>query len=300
MKILEYYRQSTVLFYKRTTNPLSGAARSIAPPIIPISNSTSNNIKVQLDLMDKAVVNIENTSGINMVSTGATPDPNVAKYNMQAAMQGTNEIINSIARATAELQEDVSINIMYRIRTMCKYDKIVRKSYEDVIGETRMRILLEADKSNVEYGINIKASDLAEEKAAIMSFIQVSIKPTGSDDQSKLSISEAIFIQDMVLQRQNLRRIGMILGFMLRQKEKQAEASKKEFIQLQGQQNIQLEEAKKEAQRDKGEFELEKQREKFQFDYIIQYNGPYIPKAQKAVAGQQIAESNAAPEQIKV
>lgn len=269
LEVLEYYRQSTFMLY-RTRPSLSGLSRYSGNPIIPLNNSSYENIKAQFEAMNFFMNQIENTCGISMVSTGSTPDPDVAKFNMQVSVQGTNDIINNIARAQTDLQEDISVNICYRIRTYCHYNDFIRKSYESVIGENRMKAVMEAEQNHVEYGITIEASDITEEKRDLMAVIQAAITPSGGEP-AKLGYSEVIQIMDMIHQRQNLRRIALIVGNWTRRKERQIHQQKLELVTAQGQQlnNIKLTEAQIKQQEDVAT--RRQQFEKFTYDYIMKF-----------------------------
>ena len=270
MEVLSYYRQTSFLMYRQTTK-LSGLGRYSTPPIIPMENRTYDNIKVQFEAMNFFLGKVEETSGISMVSTGKTPDPDVAKFNMQVSLQGTNDIINNITRAITDLQEDLSVNLCYRIRSYCRVNPKILKSYEGVIGENRMKAVVEAEKNDVEYGINMEASDITEEKRNIMSLIQQAITPTGSGDQGKLSPSEGIIIIDMIHQRQNLRRIGLILGYWIKRKEKEMHKRKLQLIEAQGQQVNQLKIIEAQTKQEERSAKAQQAYADFRYKFIIEY-----------------------------
>lgn len=282
MEVLNFYRQSTFLLYKRIKTGLSGMAKVNAPPVIPIANNSYDNIRAQFESMNFFMQKIEDVTGLSMVALGKSADPNVAKFNMQVSVQGTNEIINNIARCQTDLQEDVSINVCYRIRSLCRVNESVRKSYEDVIGAQRMRVVIEAEKSHVRYGIKIEATDITEEKQNIIGMLSASIKAPGSGETGKLDISEAILIQDMILQGQNFRRIGLIIGYMMRKKEQEARLVQQQNIQLQGEQLKQPEIIKAQNQQNQNQFELQKIDKEFYYDYMIKWGVPpgYLPPEQ--------------------
>jgi hypothetical protein len=232
LQILAFYRQSSFLLHKRPQS-LSGFNKYAAPPIIPINNDMFQNIEAQFKSMDYYLQKIEDASGISMVATGKTADPNVAKYNMQISVQGTNSIIGSIARAQTDMQEDVAVNVCYRIRSLCYQNKSISDSYSNVVGQRRMKEFVEAEKNNVEYGISIQATNNNERKQVILNILNASIDPSGSPESGKLDFSEAMLIYDMVFQDQNLRRIGLVLGGKLRRKMKEAQQFKMAAIQQQ-------------------------------------------------------------------
>ena len=270
LEVLAYYRQTGFMLYRQNKS-LSGLSRYSSNPVIPIQNATYDNIRIQFEAMNTFVQKVEDTSGISMVSTGKTPDPDVAKFNMQISIQGTNDIINNIVRAQTDVQEDISVNVCYRIRSLCRVNPSVRKSYEDVIGINNMKAVMAAEKNHVSYGIYIQASDITEEKRNIFALIQQAITPTGSGDQAKLDLGEGVLIFDMVHQGQNLRKIGLIVGYWSKRKERKAEKLRKELIAIQAdkQNEGKLIEAQKAQQEQVG-----KQREnymKFNYDFMLKY-----------------------------
>jgi len=272
MEVLNFYRQSSFLLYKRHVS-MTGMNRYNSPPVIPIQNAMYDNIKSQFEAMNIYMQKIEDVSGISMVATGKSADPNVAKFNMQVSLQGTNEIINGIARAQTDIQEDVSVNVCYRVRSYCRVNKFIADSYSEVIGKRRMKAVIDAEKNHVEYGITIEASDISEEKRNILTMIERAITPQG-EQGVMLDASEAVIVMDMVHQRQNLRRIGLVLGYLLKKKERELERKKKEFIKLQGQQNKELEQVKAQAEKEKHKYELEKIGAEFWAEFTVKHGTP--------------------------
>jgi hypothetical protein len=279
LEVLNFYRQSTFLLYKKVKTGLSGMAKVSTPPVIPIANNTYDNIRAQFESMNFFMQKIEDVTGLSMVALGKSADPNVAKFNMQVSVQGTNEIINNIARAQTDLQEDVSVNLCYRIRSMCRVNESVRKSYEEVVGEQRMKVVVDAEKDHVKYGIKIEATDITEEKQNIIAMLSASIKQPGSGESGKLDISEAILIQDMIMQGQNFRRIGLIIGYKMRKKEQEARLVAQQNIQLQGEQIKQPELIKAQVKQQEQQFELQKMDKDFYYQYMIKWGVPpgYMP-----------------------
>jgi len=274
MEVLAFYRQSSFLLYKKS-NSLSGFNRYASPPVIPINNDMYRNIQAHFEAMNFYMQKIEDVSGISMVATGKSADPNVAKFNMEISLQGTNSIINGLIRSQTDLQEDVSVNVCYRIRTYCRTNEKIRKSYENVIGERRMKVFVDAEKSDVEYGIKIEASSIDERKQAILSLLQISIDTAGTGDETgKLSVDEAIKIYDMIFQRQNLRRIGLILGWMLKRKKREAREWKMKFIQQQNEGLAQIEQQKAQAKQVELQHESFMADKKFRADFILKYGVP--------------------------
>ena len=274
LDVLNYYKQSTFLLYKKVKTGLSGIQKQSAPPVIPLQNNTYDNIRAQFESMNFFMQKIEDVTGLSMTSMGKTADPNVAKFNMQVSVQGTNEIINNIARCKTNIQEDLSVNLLYRIRSLCRVNEFIRKSYEEVVGKQRMKIFVEAEHNHVKYGITIEATDITEEKQTLMAYIAAVLKQPGSGEVGKLDISDAIFIQDMVMQGQNFRRIAMILGYKMRKKEQEARVFQQENIKLQGEQLQQPELIKQASQKEQQAFELQKMDKQFGYDYMIKWGVP--------------------------
>lgn len=270
MEVLKFYKQSSFLVYK-TSKSLSGFGRSVAPPVVPLNNSSYENIKAQFDAMSKELSLIETTSGISGISTGEQADPNVAKFNMQISVQGTNEIINNIVRAVTDLQEDVSVNVGYRIRTLCRENKVVADSYSEVIGKTRMKAFLDAEKNNIEYGFTIEATDITEEKRNIMAMLQSFIAPAPDGSNH---MAEGLMIMDMIRQRQNLRRIGLILGYKMEKAAEKLQADKEANIKAQNEQLAMLEDKKLQAAKQLQDYEFEAIDRKFWAEFTVKWGKP--------------------------
>ena len=268
MEILRFYQQSSFMVYKKSSS-LSGFGRSSSPPVIPLNNSSHENIKIQFEAMARNLSFIETISGISGISTGEQADPNVAKFNMQISLQGTNEIINNIVRAVTDLQEDMSVNICYRIRQYCHMNKDVADSYAEVIGKTRMKAVLDAEKNHVEYGITVEASDISEEKRNIMEMVKQFIAP--NPDGSPSNMAEGIIIMDMIHQRQNLRRIALLLGYMMEKKAEKQNEVKAANIKAQSDQLAALEDKKIQAAKQTQDYEFERIRRQAEADFIIKW-----------------------------
>jgi hypothetical protein len=297
-EILKYYRQQAILLHRKG-NPMNFGQGGSSSPVTPLVTKMYENIVGQFAIMDRFMQAIESISGISLVSTGETPEPRIGKFNMQVALQGTNQIVGHIIRASTELQADVSTNAVYRMRGLIKSNPAVRKSYEDVIGKAKMQTVLTAEKSHVQYGISIEARDITEMKVFIEEVIAASIKGTSSGEGSGglLDPSEAILVKDMMEQRQNMRMISMTLGYMLRRKGKERELAKLKAIEAQGAQ-LQKVEQQKEANKDKERmFELVKLDKEFKNDFTIKWGiAPTAEMARTVAEGMNVPGGAPAPQ----
>ena len=275
-KVLAYYRQQAILLHKKT-NPMNFTAGGSSSPVTPLVTRMYENIAAQFDIMNRFMATIESISGINLVSTGETPDPRIGKFNMQVAMQGTNQIVGSIIRAATELQSDVSTNVVYKIRSLAKVNKSIADSYTAVIGKTKMYSVLNAEKTHVEYGINIEARDVSEMKMFIEGILQASMQASasGGGTTGLLDPSEVILVRDLVEQNQNMRMISLTLGYMLRKKGKEKELKDMKMIELQGEQTRKAEIEKQKNVDGERTFELVKLQKEFENDFMIKYG--YTP-----------------------
>lgn len=282
MEILSFYRQSSFLLYKRGSS-LSGFNKYSAPPVTPINNDMFRNIESNFNAMNFYLQKIEEASGISMVATGKAADPYTPKYGLQLSLQGTNSIINSIVRAQTDLQEDMSINIGYRIRTLCRMNDSIRESYSQVVGERRMKFFVEAEKNHVDYGYKITATNIDERKQYLIGLLNASIDPSGSGESAKLSAPEALIVYDMLAQNQNIRRIGLVLGYMLRRKEKEVHEKKMAYIEQQNQGLASIEQQKQQWEQLKMEHESNLADKKFWADFILKYG--YAPNMAQLTSG---------------
>jgi hypothetical protein len=269
-RVLQYYRQQAILLHKKS-NPMNLGSGGSSSPVSPLVTRMHENIAAQFDIMDRFMRLIESISGINLVSTGDTPAPRTGKFNMQVALEGTNQIIGSIIRASTELQSDVSSNVVYRIRGLTRMNKSVRDSYINVIGKAKMKTIMLAEKSNVDYGISIEARDISEMKLFIEEVLGASIKASSGEGGGLLDASEVILIRDMMDQRQNMRMISLTLGYMLRKKGKEREMQKMQAIEAQGKQNQELLAQQEQGKQQERVFEMAKIQKEFESDYAVKW-----------------------------
>lgn len=291
LKVLEYYRQRAILLHKKS-NPLNFGGGGGASPVTPLQTRMYENIAAQFEMMDKFMRMIESISGINLVATGDTPEPRIGKFNMQVALQGTDQIIGSVIRAATELQADVGLNVVSRIRMLCKASKTIRDSYTGVIGEHKMKELLMAEKTAVEYGVTIDARDIAEMKSFIDAILAESMKST-SGEGALLDASEVILVRDMIVQKQNMRMISLTLGYMLRKKGKERELQKLRAIEAQGEQLKGVEQVKEQNKQKDRVFELHKMKKEFEYKYYLEhgeYPSDMMNKARGMVPAGQAAQ----------
>lgn len=274
LKILQYYRQQAILIHKRS-NPMNFGQGGGMSPVQPLVLNMEKNILAQMEIMDRFMGMIESISGINLVTTGSTPEPRLGKYNMQVALDGTNQIIGSIIRASTELQSDVGTNIVARIRGYAKANKSIADSYAEVIGKQKMKVILDAEKNHVQYGINIEARDITEMKAFIDEILISSVKASAAGQQGMLDPSEVILVKDMLDQKQNMRMISLTLGYILRKKKKQATLEEFQKIEAQGNQLAKAEQEKEKNRAGERRFELVKLQKEFENDFMVKWG--YTP-----------------------
>jgi len=281
-RVLQYYRQQAILLHKKS-NPMNLGSGGSGSPVTPLVTRMEDNIRAQFDIMDRFMIMIESISGINLVSTGSTPEPRTGKFNMQVALQGTNQVIGSIIRASTELQADVSTNVIYRIRSLTRMNKSIQDSYTEVIGKAKMQTIMMAEKSNVSYGISIEARDISEMKMFIEEVLSASIKSSG-EGGGLLDVAEVILIRDMMEQRQNMRMISLTLGYMLRKKGKERELQKMQAIELQGKQLKDIEAQKETSKQEERVFEMAKIQKEFEGDFMIKWGFTPTEAMKRAIA----------------
>lgn len=269
-EVLQYYRQQSIFLYKRN-NPM-GFNTGGGSPITPLKTQMEDNIKAQFEVMNQFMMTIEQISGISLLAQ-TTPEPRVGKFNMQVAMQGTNQIVNSVIRAGTELQADVGVNLMCKIRSLCKNNKPIAEAYESVIGKAKMKVIMDAEKSNVQYGLKVEARDISDMRVFIEEILAASIKGNMTGENAGLlDPSEVLLVRDMLEQRQNIRFITLTLGYMLKRKGKAAQAQKERLIELQGEQTRKAAVEQARTEREKQQFEMAKITKQFEADYMLKFD----------------------------
>jgi len=247
-EVLRIWRQTGNLFFKPTDvagRPNMGQVR----PIEQLQGGAGAVINEALQVMDVAMRQIEELTGINPVSMGAQPTPEVGKAVTEFAIMGTNDILKGVLRRANILKSNVARAACLRLSHVVHADKRAYDTYKQIVGETRLETLKIAQGHDATYGIRTHARPTYEEKRALEEMLALSLK-NGRD--GKVGITEADYMRfkQMMESGESYKRIALLLDFAHQkaQEEAEAKASRLQQENIQGTQMLEQQKAQQKQQ----------------------------------------------------
>lgn len=247
-EVLRLWRQTGTLFFK----PTDVAGRPNMSQVRPIEQLTGGAgavIAESMQVMDVAMKQIEDLTGINPVSMGANPSPDQGKAVTEFAIIGTNDILKGVLRPANILKSNAARAACLRLSHVVHADKRAYGLYKNIVGETSLETLKIAQGHDVTYGIRTHARPTQQEVAAIDEMLMLSLK-NGRD--GKVGITEADYIRfkSMMASGASLKRIALLLDFANQKAEEEAEAKASRLQQenIQGTQQLEQQKAQQAQQ----------------------------------------------------
>ena len=221
-EVLRFWRQTGTLFYKKTD--MAGRPNmSQSKPIEQLKGGAGAVIIESMQLMDLAMRQIEELTGINPVSMGATPTPEQGKAVTEYSLIGTNDILKGVLRKVNILKSNVARAMCLRLQHVIDVDKRAYNAYKDVVGETSLEVVKIANGHDVKYGIRTHARPTQEDRRSIEEMLQVSLK-NGRDGKDGITEADYIRFHSMLASGVSYKRIALMLDFANKKAKEEAEA----------------------------------------------------------------------------
>lgn len=296
-EVIRIWRQTGTLFFKPTDVAGRMNAGMTFRPIEQLPGGAGAVIAEAVQMMDIAVRQIEELTGINPVAMGVQPDAGVGKAVTEYAIMGTNDVLKGVLRKANILKSDVARAMCLRLQRVIQSDKRAFDAYKDVVGETALELIKVANGHDVKYGIRTHARPTQEEVRAIDEMLGLSLK-NGRD--GKVGITEADYIRfkSMMASGASLKRIALLLDFANQKAQQEAEARAQRAQQLdqQGAQQLDAQKAQNEMRSlmIKAQAEIAVENVKGRNDVLVKAVGDGKMSAQQALA---IIMGSQAPQQ---
>lgn len=296
-EVIRIWRQTGTLFFKPTDVAGRMNAGMTYRPIEQLPGGAGAVIVESVQMMDIAMKQIEELTGINPVSMGVQPEPNQGKAVTEYAIMGTNDVLKGVLRKANIIKSDTARNMCLRIQRVVQSDKRAFNAYKDVVGETSLEVIKIANGHDVKYGIRTHARPTESEVRAIDEMLGLSLK-NGRD--GKVGITEADYIRfkSMMASGASLKRIALLLDFANQKAQQEAEARSQRAQQLdqQGAQQLDAQKAQNEMRSlmMKAQAEIAVENVKGRNDVLVKAVGDGMMSAQQALY---IIQGSQAPQQ---
>ncbi|MCK5018374.1 MAG: hypothetical protein KAS32_15050 [Candidatus Peribacteraceae bacterium] len=236
--VLKAWRETGILFY--SSENINGRQNmSNRRTIEQLPGGAGIMLTEAIDGMNFATSQIESLTGINPLSTGATPTAEAGKAVSEYSIIGTSDILKNVVRKANIIKSDAARSMCLRLQYVVKKEDKAKKAYEDVVGEANLKLLQIAEGHDVKYGIRTHARPTQEDIAELKQMLAISQK-NGRD--GKVGITEAEYVRflNLVNSGESLKRVAMLLGAAERKTQKKAEERAMRAQQLDAQNAQQL------------------------------------------------------------
>jgi hypothetical protein len=182
------FLESGFLFYKET-NP-QGLKNTNLKPIEQLEGGIGQMFTDIIAGFNFNTMMIENITGLNPISMGATPDPNAPVGTTEMSVNSMTSTLKPILSGYLRVKQNMAQNITRWIQILVKYNKKAKDAYISTFGQFDIEVLVQAEGDNVRYGVNLEPRPTAIEKKALYDSANISLS-NGRD--GKPGINEADF-----------------------------------------------------------------------------------------------------------
>jgi hypothetical protein len=247
-EVLRFWRQTGTLFFKPTDVAGRPNPGMITRPIEQLPGGAGAVIAESVQVMDLAMNQIEQLTGINPVALGSQPDPGIGKAVTEYAISGTNNVLYNVLKKANDIKSDTARAMCLRLQHVIRHDKRAYDAYVDVVGESALELLKIAEGGDIKYGIRTHARPTEQDVAELKEMIMLSLK-NGRDGKVGITEADAVRFFSMINSGASLKRVALLLDFANRKAKEEAEAKEMRFIQMNSQQQQQTAQVNSAAKR---------------------------------------------------
>lgn len=254
-EVLKMWKQTGILPYmpSRYGNYQGGAVT----PVHALPSDFMSKLEGIKMAFDMQFALFEQTTGINPVSLGQTPSPDAPVGTTEASLAATSNIIKPIATALFEVKQNTGECLVSRIQTGIRVSDPVRKAYAGVIGDNDIRVIRLAEKSNVRYGLSMKAKPDQLFKQKLVSYIEVALA-SGRDGNTGIELGDAMLLEEKLWRGADISDVRNELTWLIDRRKQAASLEKKAMIEAQSQENQKLEQQQQQGKMQEHKMNLEK------------------------------------------
>jgi hypothetical protein len=247
--ILQIRRDTGDLVYKATTHRGQVNSPASARPVQEIGGGMGTQLDEFVKIFDTNRAMIQEFSGVTAPSAGSEPKAEIGLGVQELAVAATNNALKPLYKGYVALKQFTAESICLRGQIVIKYNKKGEKAYYPIIGAASTKsIKISSDMTMRQYGIILRMRPTEQKKQVIRQALIKAMEP-GRDGSPGLGADDYLLIERL-LDHGQLKEAEAQINLKLTKAKKQAELSKQQAIQLQGQQQQQLEQVKtQEAQK---------------------------------------------------
>ena len=253
--IIDIYRKTGDVFYKRNQRHL-GTSQPM--PITPLQGGMGNIINELVLALDTNAKLIEEITGINPVSLGATADSSSPVGTMQMSVANSSSPIKNIFDKIFLLKAHTSLDLLQRVQLDLRNSKTVQGRYAAVIGHAGVQTLIGAEAKGVGFGFKLVARPTPEKIAKLEEYIAVALQ-AGKNGVAGITVAEAMNLVRRIEAGAPWTEIEQFIDYSEKQRIAAEEQARAQAADQQGQLQQQYAQVTGEQERIKLQMEAEKE-----------------------------------------
>ena len=211
---------------------------------VPVSNIPSPMLSIiqsQAAKLDMIYRQVQEETGINLLSMGASPTPSTQVGTAELGYQATMNVLKPIITSCFKIKESIAKNAVYRIQNAVTWDKRFETAYSGILSNTEVALLQEAETNGCMYSIVMKAKPNRDHVQNLLNTVQESYRA------GMLAPDDYLYVMEQVLNEHDTSRIRQYVSYKLKKREDKAQADRMQAINQQNSGLAQIEEQKMNA-----------------------------------------------------
>lgn len=266
LDILKMWRESGILIFQGSLDgKYEGGATK---PVTDIPGTAGVMIQESVALWNFALQKLQDVTGLSPTALGAMSGGTAAEA--QLSTSATVDILRPVITKMLSIKEMCSASTIRKIQLGIRFNDDISKSYEGVVGKNDMKILKDAEKSQVQYGQTFEAKPDEEYKRSIIEAANISLQQR-RDGKPGIDLSTWTYIMERIQGGGNLKELRLVIAYQETKAKEMLDQQNQNNIKLQGQQNKELEQIKAQAAASMKQMEAEDAKMQFTRDIIKEY-----------------------------
>lgn len=235
-KAFRRFLRTNKLFFRRMNS--AGMLQNQGAPIAEMDGGMGTlfeqiqeGFKTNIDL-------VEYITGLNPLSLGATPNPEMPVTTSQMAMNATSNTLHPIVNGYMSVYKAIGENAANWIIKLVRGNEFSRDAYAQVIGDYGVQSLVSANKRKTpaQYGIKLQARANDVEKQWLLENLRVATTPVPGGDR-EISTADGNAILNMIMSGTPVKTVQFYFELARKRQEKAVMVKKMKLIKEQEEAN---------------------------------------------------------------
>jgi hypothetical protein len=250
LELFKITTQTGRLIYKATTARGNLTNPAAMHPITELRGGIGPALQEQILILDKNLEMIREVTGLNRIADASTPDPEQSVKGSQIALLGANNALKMLLYAFLDIYKKSARSICMTIKDLITLNEKSREAYISVIGKIKTDVMkLIAGLSESDLSILVEPLPDDEQKMKLEQRILAAMRP-GKEGVTPLTMRDSMIL-DRLINSGNYKYAELYLAKREFENEQFAMQKIMENQNMNAQQNIAMEEKKKNDEKER-------------------------------------------------